>query len=63
MRDINRIEPFLNKFQKLWLQNPNLRFSQLVTILLEMTKHDDIFSIEEYEWSIAINKYMKNERR
>jgi len=61
MRDKDRIEPFLNKFKALWSQHPDLRFGQLVTILLDMTGHDDIFNQEEYEWSEAINKYLNIE--
>lgn len=30
MRDINRIDDYLNVIKKIWKQNPDLRFSQLV---------------------------------
>jgi hypothetical protein len=30
MRDPNRIRPFLNTLEKLWVLNPDLRFHQLV---------------------------------
>lgn len=30
MRDEKRIEPFLAEFEKLWKQNPDWRFGQLV---------------------------------
>lgn len=30
MRDINRIDDYLDIIKKIWKQNPDLRFSQLV---------------------------------
>jgi uncharacterized protein YihD (DUF1040 family) len=30
MRDINRIDDYLDVIKKIWKQNPDLRFSQLV---------------------------------
>lgn len=30
MRDINRIDDYLNIIMKIWKKNPDLRFSQLV---------------------------------
>lgn len=30
MRDINRIDDYLNVIKKIWKKNPDLRFSQLV---------------------------------
>lgn len=30
MRDINRIDNYLDVIKKIWKQNPDLRFSQLV---------------------------------
>ena len=33
MRDINRIEPFLEILLKFWKQHPDLRFGQIVQIL------------------------------
>lgn len=47
MRDINRIEPFLEDFKTLWKQNPDLRFGQLVEILHRHSNHIELFSIED----------------
>jgi hypothetical protein len=33
LRDINRIKPFLQKLEELWLANQDLRFSQLMNFL------------------------------
>lgn len=49
MRDINRIEPFLSKFEELWRLYPDLRFGQLVTIIGDGLKMD-MFDAEERDW-------------
>lgn len=49
MRDIDRIEPFLEKFKELWLKYPDLRFGQLFSFL-EGKLGRDTFYIEEDEW-------------
>lgn len=54
MRDINRIEPFLQKFKELWERSPDLRFGQLVYNLAQEMECIDIFFPEEDEWEIAI---------
>ena len=30
MRDINRIKPFLERFEEIWKKYPDLRFGQLI---------------------------------
>jgi hypothetical protein len=59
MRDINRIEPFIKKFQKMWESTPDLRFGQLICIIAGQLKQKDIFFPEEKEWEIAINKVLE----
>jgi len=55
MRNIKRIEPFLEKFSELWLLNPEYRFGQLVYNLgRELNR--DIFNVEEDEWLQIIQK-------
>lgn len=44
MRDVNRIEPLLNKLKELWLLYPDMRFGQLVVNLLGR----DPFYVEDY---------------
>lgn len=57
MRDINRIKPFLNKIEEFWKNEfPDLRFGQVIYIIAEELKHDDIFFPEEDEWLEAIQK-------
>ena len=57
MRDINRIEPLLNKFQELWKLCPDIRFGQMVYII---TSGKDIFNIEDDEMSLLIESSLAN---
>ena len=53
MRDKNRIKPFLLEVEKLWEKNPDLRFGQLIYLVVgELGR--DIFFPEEDEWLEAI---------
>lgn len=56
LRDINRIGPFLDKFQELWELCPDLRFGQLVYIVAGKMKINDIFAPEEDEFMAAIEE-------
>ena len=51
MRDVNRIEPFLNEFGELWKNNfPDWRFGQLINnflVWLHSSKSRDCFFPEE----------------
>ena len=60
MRDIDRIEPLLNKFQELWKLCPDMRFGQMVYII---TGGEDIFNIEDDKMSSLIDKYIDKKRR
>ena len=53
MRDINRIEPFLDKFKELWKLNPDIRFGQLVYWL---SIGIDLFNVEDDKMLELINK-------
>lgn len=55
MRDKKRIKPFLQKLEEFWLQNPDLRFGQIIYILADELGRD-IFYPEEKEWEEIINK-------
>ena len=59
MRDKNRIKPFLQKLEELWLQHPDYRFSQLIN-LLHWNINRDPFYVEEKEWELVINKLICN---
>lgn len=61
MRNKNRINPFLNKLEKLWLKEPDLRFGQIVCLLQNIMNVDDIFFPEENEWERAIDKLINKE--
>ena len=51
MRDINRIDPFLEEFGKFWKQNPDIRFGQLVSNIITRAfnegEHINLFYIED----------------
>ena len=53
MRDKNRIEPFLKKFSELWVEQPDIRFGQLVSLLANKLNGNP-FNAEEQEWLEAI---------
>lgn len=50
MRDINRIEPFIKILTELWLENPDLRFGQLIhNITYKVRTDGDIYNVEDNE--------------
>ena len=56
MRDINRIDKFLEKFGELWKENvPDWRFMQLICNL-QSAYGSDLFYIEEDK---LLEKYLK----
>jgi hypothetical protein len=58
MRDPDRIEPFLNELKKLWLDNYDLRFWQLLSIL---KVKEDMFHVED-DWTLnKIKEFTKKE--
>lgn len=59
MRDKNRIKPFLQKLEKLWLKYPDYRFGQIIYMLADEIGRD-IFFPEEKEWEEAIDKLKQN---
>lgn len=58
MRNKNRIKPFLNKLEELWLQNPDLRFGQIIYLIANVIQRD-LFFPEEKEWEQAIDSLIK----
>lgn len=55
MRDKNRIKPFLEQVEKLWLLYPDYRFGQIMYLLADELEKD-MFFLEEDEWL----KYVDN---
>ena len=62
MRDKNRIKPFLQKVEELWLQYPDLRFGQIIYMITDKIGRD-IFFPEEKEWELIIDKMIKKENK
>jgi len=60
MRNINRIEPFLDKLGEAWKKYPDLRFSQLILILLSGYGKDP-FYVEDDVWLVVFDAYIKGE--
>ena len=62
MRDIKRIEPFLKKFRELWKLYPDMRFSQMIYLIAEEMKVNDIFYSEEDKWIKAIDNLIERRK-
>jgi hypothetical protein len=58
LRDKNRIRPFLEKLEELWLEFPDWRFAQVVSALQGKADRD-IFFMEESELFEVIEKILK----
>lgn len=48
MRDPERIKPFLERVEELWQLHPDLRFGQIINLMI--TDNKDPFYMEEDEW-------------
>lgn len=59
MRDIKRIEPFLEKLGEYWKQVPDWRFGQLMCNFLNSLPRDPFF-IEEDEMLEYLENYFKD---
>ena len=61
MRDKNRIKPFLQKVEELWLKYPDLRFGQLLHIVALNSgwMNNDLFYIEDNTILEQIKKELK----
>ena len=49
MRDINRIEPFMNELTEIWRTVPDWRFGQLIENFKTCEQIDDLFYMEDSE--------------
>jgi len=47
MRDINRIDPLLERLSKIWKQHPDVRLGQLIEIGVTIASQADAFNIED----------------
>lgn len=56
MRDINRIDPFLEKIGELWKRVPDWRFGQLMFNFL--SEYGDPFYLSEDEFLKKLDKYL-----
>jgi len=61
MRNKDRIKPFLQKVEELWLQYPDLRFGQIIYMIADKIGRD-IFFPEEKEWELIIDKMIRKEK-
>lgn len=51
MRDINRIKPTIEKLEKLWLANPDIRLGQLImNVVCPEETNPKLFYIEDDEF-------------
>ena len=59
MRDINRIDVFCDRLKKVWKENPDQRFFQLINNIMSCYG-SDMYYIEDNEAIDIIEKAMKN---
>lgn len=59
MRNVERIEPFMDKIKEIWIKNPDLRFWQLINLIAGEcyeVENTDPFFWEEDKWLELIDK-------
>ena len=57
MRDINRIEPFMNELTEIWYTVPDLRFGQLIENFKKFAEVEDLFYIEDDKMLEVLKKF------
>lgn len=57
MRDINRIEPFMNELTEIWHTVPDWRFGQLIENFKKFTEVEDLFYIEDDKMLEVLKKF------
>ena len=57
MRDINRIEPFMNELTEIWYTVPDWRFGQLIENLKKFAEVEDLFYIEDDKMLEILKKF------
>ena len=61
-RNTDRIKPILEDLEKTWANQPDLRLSQLLSILAKTYgnhKSNDLFYFEDSDLEIAMEKFKK----
>jgi uncharacterized protein YihD (DUF1040 family) len=63
MRDPKRIKPFIETIEKLWAENPDFRFGQLIMAITKTGVHNPVlFNMEEDVFIERIAEF-KNQRK
>ena len=57
MRDINRIEPFMNELTEIWYTIPDWRFRQLIENFKKFAEVEDLFYIEDDKMLEVLKKF------
>ena len=57
MRDINRIEPFMNELTEIWYTVPDWRFGQLIENFKKFAEVEDLFYIEDGKMLEVLKKF------
>ena len=60
MRDINGIEPFCTDLAKVWKDNPDMRFSQLIVNLMG-SYGSDMYYVEDEDFMNILKEFYNNE--
>ena len=54
MRDTQRIKRFLQVLEKIWTDNPNMRFGQLIGSTVNITDHLELYYMEDAELELRL---------
>ena len=57
MRDINRIEPFMNELTEIWYTVPDWRCGQLIENFKKFAEVEDLFYIEDDKMLEVLKKF------
>lgn len=64
MRDKNRIKPILELIEKFWVNNSDLRFSQMIAVIESRIKNntgkEDLFYVEDDLIHLELLKILKD---
>lgn len=61
MRDISRIKPIIDELEKLWLENPDFRFGQLLMGITKTGVSDPkLFYMEDDEFLLQLEEFMNS---
>jgi uncharacterized protein YihD (DUF1040 family) len=61
MQDYRRINPIIEQIRACWMKNPDLRFCQMMEIILDEIPPEDAFELEDDEFFKMLKKFKLEE--